>query len=390
MNEIVSSRLEIFPNELFIEIFQYIQPINLRCFKGLNKRLDSIIQILKVNFVIQYQDDDEINFLETFSFEQIFSLKIQDCWSSMNLIQLCELRSLSINCTYLTKQQLDQILEIHLLYLERLTIENIAYDFRELLIYKIFHGKHFPSLNICQLKLGYGYNLEFDDKESIPNNIIRSFSIDKWEWSELGFLLHQLTHLNRLEINFEESLTTIIDPIQPNFNLKYLRITLDDPINNLEKILKWTPNLIRLYICGNLINDDINVEFEKMAKYLSILTPHLQQFNCELYFHTSDHNENEFIIQKLHRLFKQIRDLDGGNGNRCFATDFSIYPHDNKYEIFPQPIARTISYKRYSDHEFHCGYRRYYGYNDFDYGLDDYCGDCEGNCGCSSWCRTYY
>ncbi|CAF1557280.1 unnamed protein product, partial [Adineta ricciae] len=124
------------------------------------------------------------------------------------------------------------------------------------------------------------------------------------------------------KINFEELFITINDYIQPHANLQYLRITLDDPINNLEKLIKYTSNLFRLYLCGNLISDDILNDFKTMAQYLSVFTPHLQQ----------------------------IQYFDGGFGNHCYATDLDIYPHDNKYQIFPRPTNSTSSYNRYYDY----------------------------------------
>ncbi|CAF4014994.1 unnamed protein product [Rotaria sordida] len=175
-------RLEVLPNELFLEIFQYVDPIDLRSFKGLNKRIDHIIQLLKVNIVVQYQEEDDLDYISTFAPTQIIRLEMRNYWLSLNLNTMTELRSLTLDCTYLSKEQLDQVAEISLPHLERLSIDNVIYDPRESLLYAVFRGEHFPSLRTCQLELKHHYNLELNDSESSPNNALRSLAIDKWNW----------------------------------------------------------------------------------------------------------------------------------------------------------------------------------------------------------------
>jgi hypothetical protein len=112
MSDNVSSnrlQLEAFPDEIFLEIFQYVDPIDLRSFKGLNKRINCIIQAVKINIVMQRQMKDEFDYLSIFSSSQIIRLKILNDCLSLNLNNMTELRSLTLDCAYFSKEQINQV-----------------------------------------------------------------------------------------------------------------------------------------------------------------------------------------------------------------------------------------------------------------------------------------
>ncbi|CAF4441827.1 unnamed protein product [Rotaria socialis] len=325
-------QLEGTPNELLLEIFQYVNPIDLRSFEGLNKRINCIIQALKVNIVVRCQEKDEFNYLSIFTPTQIVRLEIRNYCLPLKLNVMTELRSFTLDCTYLSNEQLDQITKIRLLRLEWLSIENVTYDLRTPLLDVISRGEHFPSLKTCQIKSRHHYNLENNDSKSLPNNALRSLAIDTWHWSQLDWLLHQLPNLRRFETNFGKSYDSMIHYVQPHLLITYLKITLNDPLHDLETFLKWTPNLTRLRIRGKIRGNDVLKHFEKMAEFLSILVPRLQHFDCELYCYTNDNEAHELIIRQLHPIFSKIRCLSGRAQNKCYATDIMIYPVDNEYE----------------------------------------------------------
>lgn len=205
------------------------------------------------------------------------------------------------------------------------------YNQRAPLLYATFRDGHFPLLKKCQLKLRDDYNFEINDSETSANSLLRSLAIDKWHWSKLGFLLHRLPNLRRFETNFEKSCESTIHCIQPHLLLKHLKITLDDPLHDVEKLLKWTPNLTRLRVRGNISSDDVLKYFEKMAQFLPTLVPHLQYFDCEIYCYFSGNEGYELIIQQLHPLFRKIRCLFGRDQYKCYATDIVTYPFGNEY-----------------------------------------------------------
>lgn len=50
MTDSTKSQLETLPDELLLEIFRYMSPEGLSSFKGLNKRIDSIVSDVKISF----------------------------------------------------------------------------------------------------------------------------------------------------------------------------------------------------------------------------------------------------------------------------------------------------------------------------------------------------
>ena len=82
MSNSTKSQLETLPNELFLEIFQYVAPIDRYSFKGLNKRIDSIFGDVKLS--INPGDESRIEqLLSTFSPLQVIHLKTN--------VRFCEL-----------------------------------------------------------------------------------------------------------------------------------------------------------------------------------------------------------------------------------------------------------------------------------------------------------
>jgi hypothetical protein len=174
--------------------------------------------------------------------------------------------------------------------------------------------------------------LKLNNSGSSPNNVLRSLVIENWDWFELSSLLHQLPNLHRLETNFEESCTSIVNCIPPHLSMSHLKITLKDPLHDLKKLLQSTPNIARLRIRGSLGSNDVIDHFEKVAEFLPILAPRLQHFDCELYCALYNSHGEEVIIQQLHPLFNRVRCLFGRGRNQCYATDIMFYPINNEYQ----------------------------------------------------------
>ncbi|CAF1494060.1 unnamed protein product, partial [Didymodactylos carnosus] len=225
--------------------------------------------------------------------------------SSLNFLIFTELRSLVFDCDYLTKDQINQIIQMNLPYLKRLSIFNIKYFLQEVFFCKIIRGEHFPSLKIYHFKSNDNSQLKLNSNKLSSRNKIRSLSITKWNWPILNFLFEQFQYLYRFE-TYLEDLYSLIDLIQPCLTLKRLKITFNTSvIPSLKKLLKWTPNLIRLSVRGNLErNIPYNVHFIQMSEYLPSLVPYLQKFDCELYCYINENEYNPLIIQKYSPFFQ--------------------------------------------------------------------------------------
>ncbi|CAF1546574.1 unnamed protein product [Adineta ricciae] len=357
MNDSLSSnqlRLEVLPDELFLEIFQYVNPIDLCNLKGLNRRIDGIIDAVRMNITVQWKED-----------------QMHGKWPSLLYLHtLTELRSLTLNCRCFLKEQRDQIVNVRLPHLERLCVVNVTHDLHESLLDTLFRGEHFPSLTTCRLEFEYPYDLELNEyRSSLTNNAIRCLCVDQWSLFNLGALWNQLPNLRRFETSFEETYDPKVWSAKPHLSIKHLRVTVNSPSHDLEKLLKLTPNLARLRIRGGLGRSSVVNYFEKLAELLPTLVPHLQQFDCELYCYSIDTHENEFNIQKLNTLFKEIRCLSGLGHNRCYATDIKIYPFNNEYEESSPRLlvpSTTTTFHRYYDE-----YNGYHDYDDYHQDEDD-------------------
>ncbi|CAF1235899.1 unnamed protein product [Adineta ricciae] len=139
-------RLEVLPDE----IFQCVDPIDLRNFKGLNKRIDCLIDSVKMNIVIQRQEDCDLDYISNFASTQIIRLEICDYCLSLSFRETIELRSLTFNCSYLLEEQLSQITKVNLPRLERLSIDDIPYSLQEPVFDVIFQSEQFVVL-VCQM-----------------------------------------------------------------------------------------------------------------------------------------------------------------------------------------------------------------------------------------------
>ena len=98
-------RLEILPNELLIEVFQYLNCRTLREFQRLNQRFKSIISCLNVSFVLQDGSDD----LNAFNPTRIVRVEMNFYCQSLNFQHMSNLRSLSLDYTYMTNEQIIQV-----------------------------------------------------------------------------------------------------------------------------------------------------------------------------------------------------------------------------------------------------------------------------------------
>jgi hypothetical protein len=105
--------LENLPDEILLTIFQYVKPIDLLSFKGHNQRLNNVIHDIKLSIVLQHPEEDvdekEFYYLTNFLPAQVMYLEVCYRWETLDLNAFQELRSLTLNCTYLSKNQLDQV-----------------------------------------------------------------------------------------------------------------------------------------------------------------------------------------------------------------------------------------------------------------------------------------
>ncbi len=114
MSDILSSTpfpFEKFPGEILLEIFKYMEPVDLHSFMGHNRRIDNVIRDVKLNIVIQHPllREENLNYLSSFLPNQFIRLDLNGGWEAFDISLFKELRSLKLNCNELSEEQFDQV-----------------------------------------------------------------------------------------------------------------------------------------------------------------------------------------------------------------------------------------------------------------------------------------
>ena len=170
------SQLEIFPDELFLDLFSYISPIDLYyVWHGLNRRISAIIRSIRISFDLIENSNETIRSLDYFS-KQIVFLRSSVSDKSIDFRKFPNLCSLVID-TKLTRKQLYSIQPSYLPLLKRLTFCKWSED-EEILNEIIFNRHSSNENNISWLKLYHLPKLpSFNIKHSIFKVLVIFFFI---------------------------------------------------------------------------------------------------------------------------------------------------------------------------------------------------------------------
>jgi hypothetical protein len=276
-----SSHLEIFPDELFLELFSYISPRDLYySWNGLNRRINGILRSVRISFDLIDNIDENYRILKYFSRQIVY---IHLCIPS-NLIDFKEfinLRSLIID-TKLTSKQIESIDPMNLPNLRRLTF-NEEWKSDDPLNEILFHQKTSNQwIKVCHLPIIPTYFLH----NSLNCSHIQTMIFDRVTSCDINRLLFLQTTLRRLKVNIVSS---IIDEkiwkssfINLNYQHKYLIDfhTTMNTCNKLDELYPLLSNLSSLrYLhisCDNLTMYD----FRQLALELHTRIPQLERFNC--------------------------------------------------------------------------------------------------------------
>jgi hypothetical protein len=102
-------QFEALPDEILLEIFKYVEPIDLPSFFGHNQRINNVVRDIKVNLAIQphQTEDNDVNYLSILLAKQVIRLELRFRWDALStfIYRFDELRSLKIDCCYLSSHQ---------------------------------------------------------------------------------------------------------------------------------------------------------------------------------------------------------------------------------------------------------------------------------------------
>ncbi|CAF1429987.1 unnamed protein product [Rotaria sordida] len=320
------SRLEIFPDELFLNLFSYIPPTDLyHIWHGLNRRFCAILRSVRISFDLNENTDENTRALNYFS-KQIVFIHLRILYKSLDFKQYPNLCSLIID-TKLTKKQLDSIQPINLPCLKRLTFSKWSKD-EEILNEIIFNRYSSNKQNFSSLKV---YHLPFIPSYFISNTSnlshIQTMIFDRVTPYDIDLILSLQPILRRLKVTIvrwvaDETIPqiSIINKNYQHKHLIHLHTTMNtcNKLDDLYPLLSHIPCLRYLYIaCDSLTIND----FKQLAFELLTRLPCLERFNCSF---KQTYIEN---IEKLHcmsPLFRHMKcrkvEWSGGWHYYCVTT----------------------------------------------------------------------
>lgn len=278
------SRIEIFPDELFLELFSYIAPLDLyRSWLNLNNRLRSITRSVKISFDLFENSSDVVETLNFFCSQTVYIHFHTSC-PSLNLKNFFNLRTLTID-VILSREQLESIRPENLPFLKRLTFSSLLPDnepLTDLLLTRRLNTNesrwidvyHLPRLPVFLVKL------------SSKLDHLQSLIIDRATTPDIETILSYLNFLRHLKVTvvpkpIEKGRSTMknTDPHYFHRSLVNLNITMNtcDKLDEFFPILSRLISLKSLYVaCDGLIFND----FQQLAFELHTRVPWLKRFNC--------------------------------------------------------------------------------------------------------------
>lgn len=295
------STVEIFPDELFFELFEYIPLVDLyRGFFGLNKRIDNILKNLS-NLFAEWTIHSDDRIIDKFA--PCISRLIIWRRGNLRLNRFKRLRSLKLALP--TVEQCNEIQSSPIL--EHLHIDSSATS-RSVAeqLSTLFLTNAFPNLRTCRID-----EIHFDENVYEPKLKLFSLITRTKQPERLLSLCPTLKHLRlNMTINTTEFLSSNI-----HLNLRYLQIGIySNQINlsTIESILSLTPNLTRFTIDGPCITPPQNkLDLCSIASVLNRRVSNLRFVYISLPLNDSQSDSKEFenekeTLKKIHPLFNHI------------------------------------------------------------------------------------
>ncbi|CAF0789563.1 unnamed protein product [Rotaria sordida] len=307
--------LEQLPNELLLELFEYMNSVHLlRAFSHLNFRFDNLLlvhfQTHGLDFRSISKDDFDIICrlnLPTM-IEQIIALRLSYdddtphqidlfFFQGFTLNRFIHLQILSIYHIYsneLLKKIVGQCR--HLLHLHRLDFIKCTFKYHRKTLHNVLNSIwHLLKLKSCHLDWHILYNDRF------PIARYRSKSIEylstkhiKLNITELIRLFRSTTNLRYLDIYVYYSSNNKLF-LSPIFSLVSLKLHIFQSDTILRNLIKNLPNLIYLTIISEHINFDGYQWEEIIVSYLS----QLKQFRFQMYYNIDHSNDEHFDIDRI-------------------------------------------------------------------------------------------
>lgn len=297
------SQIEIFPNEIFIEIFRYFNAKNLfQYFYNLNSRFNILIQSLN-NLYLSTSSYYDIHITP---FIDILFIHYK---AQINLNYFTKLRHLYIS--QLTEELLEQLARNHLPYLEYLSIhslDRIEEDRMSYLWNKIFSNS-FPYLKSCCI-----YKMNSSSTSSSCLLSLRILKLGDMDIFIYKSILSSCPNLYLLKFTRIISNNKSKDVIIQHVKLKKLIIAIPwfEELSEdceMDKYFSCIPNLEGLIVHRTNESRSLNEYFLKYDWYASLISLYLPLVTRFVYyFHVlkSHRDITEMILYRIQERFNHV------------------------------------------------------------------------------------
>ncbi|CAF4914343.1 unnamed protein product [Rotaria sp. Silwood1] len=316
------SKLELFPDELFLELFSFIHPIDLyRGFINLNSRLNNILNDIRIciHIINDDQCEDYQACLNHFAY-QIIYLAIDCHWSRLSykisLQQFVNLRSLYLPMP--TDQQSLEITSNNLPFLTNLTVNENT--FKSIL----FDSNLFTHLiTLCVPRI---YSSISNQIESVQSCLtLHSLYLGSCTIIDVLTILPYLPNLNYLDIVLLPNNQTIHQSNVKHDNISHLKVKLRKLDPDLEILLKSMSNLHQLEFLWNEAYTGIwysginSFNFEKFSDILEKNSVSLKRVDIDIHISRCD-DDIDYIHHVNLQWFSSLTKIKIKNNGSFFIT----------------------------------------------------------------------
>ena len=295
--------IELFPNELLIELFEYISPNDLyKSFFNLNFRLNSIINSLQNLHLTFHEDWDTKERSVPFFASQISTLIIKHD-ELVDFSYYSNIRSLKLSMP--TANQCDAIQPLLLPNLKHLYISNFFFSDKSEQLCRFIFSSSFPRLRTCHID-----RMTFSHFHPYYSSSLRQLTISPCTWKsnlykQIFTGCPNLTYLRiiRLRNSYLELSSSFI---HPHICLRHLHIHFYSIGNNWYNQIEWflslTPNLEGLTLSIDQNDTRIEFPFDLFACLLTQRVPCLTDLKARIPLNKFLSKELD-LIKQLHPLF---------------------------------------------------------------------------------------
>ena len=309
------TRFEDLPNELLLDLFEYIDVRDLyHGFWLLNTRFNQLIGTLSSLSLTLEQNESALISL----FANQITRLVSKTWQETDLCQFPQLQSLVVHLP--TRNQLHQIQTDSLPNLIYLSVTSVpGLDFLPRFTITIF-SNGLPSLR--HVRLGHVPTTYSPYWSQSP--LLTSVSVECSNPMLIACILGSSPNLQSLQVRMLLDAVPIFRSSPSITGHRLKRFILQDPYHKLlfshvYALLAWMPNVQRIYL-----NFLCKVPFTRFARSLVNRLPLLTRFDCHIDDSSSDRTVDVETIRLIHPCFARLRCPMTDLNFRLFTTERTL------------------------------------------------------------------